>query len=100
MYLLHHIATWWKDWNHRRVMRSVRKNLAWLGIPCEHLSDEDIERALLHIGNAMAQTGMTMRQAVAGFEELGCTMRIITEAEDTEEVVDAMFKNIKDGRVR
>lgn len=60
----------WHDRQRRKTLRGIRESLAWFGCPVDNLSDEDIERGCVNIGNAVATFGITAREAAARFEEI------------------------------
>ena len=72
----------WHDRRRRKALRGIRESLAWFGCPVNNLSDEDIERGCVHIGNAVASFGITAREAAARFEEIARITHSVSNGKD------------------
>lgn len=60
-----------------RAIAALRLDLAALGYPVDHLTDEEIEEGVRRLGEIVAETGVTAAEAIAAFSRLrtGITAR-------------------------
>lgn len=56
--------------NRKRVIASLRAELAFWGIDTSDMSDEEIERRVVEAGKLLAKTGVSAAEAAAGLRNL------------------------------
>lgn len=62
---------WWLSYKRRKALRNIRLGMVSLGFSVSHLSDEQIEAALIDTSKRLARAGVTADTFARAFQRFG-----------------------------
>lgn len=68
--MLARIVRWIAECRHKRAIRSIRDSMALFGYPIEGYTDEELVSAVAELGQRLAATGVTTREAMKAVDVL------------------------------
>lgn len=74
---------WVKKWRKQRVIKGIRRHMAWFGHDISEMSDEEIEAATLRFGEMVRKTGITAQEANDSLKR-GLNGRMMNDTSDNE----------------